>query len=56
MQDYLKEQNKIWKPYLVDKKHKFKKSPIEIFPEKIDFKMYPQNYWRNNYKKKNSQK
>ena len=56
VQDYLKEQNKIWKPFLVDKKHKFKKSPIEIFPEKIDFKMYPQNYWKNNYKKKNIQK
>ncbi len=56
VQDYLKEQNEIWKPYLIEKKHKIKKSPIEIFPEKIDFKMYPENYWKKNYKKKNIQK
>ena len=54
--DYLKEQNKIWKPYLIEKIHKVKKSPIEIFPEKINFKMYPEKYWKLNYRKKNIQK
>ena len=54
--DYLKEQNKIWKPYLIEKIHKVKKSPIEIFPEKINFKMYPEKYWKSNYRKKNIQK
>ena len=50
--DYLKEQNKIWKPFLIDKTHKKKKSVIDVFPEKIDFNMYPKQYWKKNYKKK----
>ena len=50
--DYLKEQNKIWKPFLIENKHKKKKSVIDIFPEKIDFNMYPKQYWKNNYKTK----
>ena len=54
--DYLKEQNEIWKPYLIEKIHKIKKSPVEIFPEKINFNMYPKKYWKKNYRKKNIQK
>ena len=54
--DYLKEQNKIWKPFLIENKHKKKKSVIDVFPEKIDFNMYPKQYWKNNYKKKNINK
>ena len=56
VKDYLKEQNQIWKPYLIDKTNKFKKSPIDIFPEKINFDMYPKKYWKKNYKKKISKK
>ena len=56
VKDYLKEQNKIWKPYLVDKIHKHKKSVLEVFPKKINWNMYPKNYWKKNYKVKNIQK
>ena len=56
VKDYLKEQNLIWKPYLIDKTDKNKKSLIDVFPEKINFNMYPKNYWKNNYKKKNIQR
>ena len=56
VKDYLKEQNFIWKPYLIDKTDKNKKSLLDVFPEKINFNMYPKNYWKNNYKKKNIQK
>ena len=44
--DYLKEQNLRWKPYLVDKTDKELKSLLEIFPEKILFNEYPEDYWK----------
>ena len=56
VKDYLKEQNLIWKPYLIDKTDKNKKSLIDVFFKKINFNMYPKNYWKNNYKKKNIQR
>ena len=37
VEDYLKEQNKIWKPYLVDKIHKYKNT--ELRKRLIDFSL-----------------
>ncbi len=48
--DYIIEQQKIWKPLLVDKTTKKLKSLLEVFPKKIDFKQYPETYWKKNYK------
>lgn len=48
--DYLKEQHKRWKPYLIDGQ-KTLKSLLDIFPEKIDLDMYPSEYWRRNYER-----
>ena len=42
--DYLIEQKKIWKPFLIDKTTKKLKSLLEAFPKKIDFKQYPETY------------
>ena len=55
VKDYLKEQNLIWKPYLIDKTDKNKKSLIDVFPEKINFNMYPKIIGRI-IKKKNIQR
>ncbi len=45
--DYLKEQEFRWKPFLVDKTHTKLKSLLEIFPEKILLDQYPYDYWKN---------
>ena len=50
MSDYLIEQKKIWKPFLIDKTTKKLKSLLEAFPKKIDFKQYPETYWKKNYR------
>ncbi len=52
IEDYIKDQYLRWKPYLVDKTEKKPKSLLEVFPEKIDFNMYPKKYWKKNYKNK----
>ena len=53
VEDYLKEQQIRWKPFLIDKTDKKQKSLLQVFPEKIDLNLYPKNYWRRNYLKKN---
>ena len=52
VEDYLKEQQIRWKPFLIDKTDKKQKSLLQVFPEKIDLNLYPKNYWRRNYLKK----
>ena len=44
VQDYIKEQKMIWKPYLVDKKDKSPKTLVDAFPEKINTNQYPEEY------------
>jgi len=56
IEDYLRDQHERWKPYLVDKTDKKPKSLLEIFSDKIDLNMYPNKYWKKNYKKKNRNK
>ena len=41
VEDYLKEQNEIWKPALVEKSAK--KSHLEVFQDRIDLKRFPNN-------------
>tara|TARA_A100001015_G_scaffold320491_1_gene447052 strand:+ start:1109 stop:2914 length:1806 start_codon:yes stop_codon:yes gene_type:complete len=48
--DYVKEQELRWKPFLVDKTDKKLKSLLEIFPEKILLDQYPNNYWKSMFK------
>ena len=48
--DYVKEQELRWKPFLVDKTDKKLKSLLEIFPEKILLDQYPKKYWKNMFK------
>ncbi len=48
--DYVKEQELRWKPFLVDKTDKKLKSLLEIFPEKILLDQYPNKYWKNMFK------
>ena len=45
--DYLIEQYMRWKPYLIDKTDKKPKSLFDIFPMKVDFEMYPSEFWKN---------
>lgn len=47
VQDYLKEQKIRWKPFLVDKTDVKAKTLLEVFPEKINTKQYPEKYWKN---------
>ena len=47
VEDYLKEQVDIWKPFLVDKTDMVQKSLLEVFPEKIDFNQFPADYANN---------
>ena len=42
--------------FLIDKTDKKQKSLLQVFPEKIDLNLYPKNYWRRNYLKKNRYK
>jgi carbamoyltransferase len=56
VQDYLTEQHQRWKPYLVDKSDKELKSLLDVFPEKIDFSMYPPDFWKSLYRIKDRQK
>jgi len=44
--DYLKEQKLIWSPYLVEKEERLR-SLLEVFPDKVDDEMYPQDYFHN---------
>ena len=44
--DYIKEQEFRWKPYLLDKTDNELKSLQETFPEKILLDQYPHNYWK----------
>jgi len=53
--DYLIEQHRRWKPYLVDKTHETLKSLQDIFPEKIDLDTYPSHFWRSLYQNKDRQ-
>ena len=55
VQDYIKEQKMIWKPYLVDKKDKFPKTLVDAFPEKINTNQYPEEYWKKIVKDPNRQ-
>tara|TARA_B100001123_G_scaffold451120_1_gene627135 strand:+ start:7469 stop:9283 length:1815 start_codon:yes stop_codon:yes gene_type:complete len=53
--DYLIEQHRRWKPYLVDKTHETLKSLQDIFPEKIDLEAYPSHFWRSLYQDQDRQ-
>lgn len=47
--DYLAEQHLRWKPYLVDNIDSVPRSLLEIFPDKIDLNMYPEQFWKELY-------
>ncbi len=54
--DYLKEQYKRWKPFLIDKTDKEILPLSKLFPHKVNLDQYPTKYWRETYKKQNREK
>ena len=55
IQDYVYEQKKRWKPFLVEKKVTSPASALDIFPDKIDDSQYPGDYLKNIINKKGAQ-